>query len=346
MEVSITTDRVKSKLKHPYNLAIGAVYEFDSIITIIKNEDRMVWGEATPLHGYSWETADSIWETVNRCRDEAGGDPEKLKQAAEESSSRAPFAAASMISAVEKFRNIPFYWQFEDVEIPLAGIVNGETEEEIEKEVKALATDGYGTLKAKLLGDVIGDIDRIKKIQELTGRDTKLRLDANQSYDIGRVERLFKEIDVGRLELLEQPFERNAWKAVKALSGWSPVPIMLDESIWNADDIEKAAEAGAGFVKLKLMKHTSISNTIDLAKKARELGLKVILGNGVQTDLGCADECFIYKAAGLEYAGEMNGFLKLDNTLLSSDIYLKNGKALLNLNKVLTGTKNIKRIKS
>jgi muconate cycloisomerase len=159
------------------------------------------------------------------------------------------------------------------------------------------------------------------------------------------VKKLFKEIRPDNIELLEQPFKRNAWQAVESLAKWSPVPIMLDESIWIADDIKKASECRAGFVKLKLMKHGGIRNTVKLAKLAQGLGLKVILGNGVQTDLGCLDECYAYKFANLKLAGEMNGFLKLKHPLLSSGIYQKNGIVIADLKKVVGNTEepNIKK---
>jgi len=341
MDGEMTFYPVRSELSRPYHLAIGTVDEFDSIITVINDENRIVWGEATPLPGYSWETSGSIQETVNRCFEESGNNWDGLKKHAEALMSRSPFAATSILSAVEKFLNIPLFEEFKNVEVPLAGIVSAETDDESAKAVKGLMESGYKTLKVKLLGDIESDIDRIKKIQGSIDQDIKLRLDANQSYDIERVKRLFKEINLESIELLEQPFERDAWQSVRSLSQWGPVPVMLDESIWSSSDIKKAAEAGAKFVKLKLMKHGGILNTVNLAKEAQRLGLEVILGNGVQTDLGCIDECYIYMKAGLKYAGEMNGFLKMNEPLLSSGICAREGRAMVDLKRVLTETKNI-----
>ena len=73
----------------------------------------------------------------------------------------------------------------------------------------------------------------------------------------------------------------------------SQVPIVLDESIYNEADIVRAARIGAYGVKLKLMKNFGIAETLSLARQARHLGLIVVFGNGVATDIGNLGEYLV-----------------------------------------------------
>src|SRR5688572_11780703 len=91
---------------------------------------------------------------------------------------------------------------------------------------------------------------------------------------------------------------------------------MLDESIRDGGHVLKAAGC-ADFIKLKLAKNGSPSHLLELIRQAREIGLQVILGNGVQGMIGCWLEAQVQALAGLEHAGEMNGYRKLQKNALA-----------------------------
>ncbi len=333
---------LKLPLLHPYSLSFKTIEEYDSFIFLIKTKDDTYWGESTALYGYSWETAESIWETIVNCINQSQNDLQKLKIQVENLVSIRPFASSAVLTAIEKYYNLTNYRNFSfEKGIPLVGTIRGNSSNELISVANELAGSGYKVLKVKLSKDVDNDIRKIKIIQNELNSDIKLRLDANQSYSSKMVEYLFSKIRLENIELLEQPFERGAYHLVESLVKWSPIPIMLDESIWTFKDIEKAKECGADYVKLKVVKHGSIINTLTLAEKAGKLGLKVILGNGVQSDFGCIDECYAYKLANLKEAGEMNGFLKLKTSLLPSSIFFKDGIVSVNVNNVEKEAKNV-----
>jgi hypothetical protein len=56
------------------------------------------------------------------------------------------------------------------------------------------------------------------------------------------------------IELFEQPFKEGNWEDMKRLAKISPIPLMLDESIYDMNDIEKVIQLEcADYIKLKLM---------------------------------------------------------------------------------------------
>lgn len=334
MSVKLSVRWLKLPLKYPYRLSFGTVNEYNSIVVTISSNGAIFWGEATALPGYSWESADSIWQTVVSCI-EHSGDLDGVRVRAVALLPKYPFAATAVLTAVEKFCGLvnPDFPDGTD-RFPLTGIVAGDSPEELASCAEVLLKEGYRVLKVKLLRSEKKDVERLKAIQKTVGSKARLRLDANQSYNYKMVEYLIENITLDNIELLEQPFEKDAWHLVESFKRQYSVPIMLDESIWTLEDIRRASECGVDFVKLKLMKHGSIMNTLKLAALSHELGLKVILGNGVQTDLGCIDECYVYKSANLKHHGEMNGFLKIKKSLSPSGISFKDGAAEVTHRKV------------
>ena len=87
---------------------------------------------------------------------------------------------------------------------------------------------------------------------------------------------------------------------------------MLDESIVTDQDIYKAKSIGIEFIKLKLFKQGGIKEVVQQAQLCKLLGIKVVLGNGVATNLSNQIENHIYSSNPIFYgASEANGFLKI-----------------------------------
>ena len=109
------------------------------------------------------------------------------------------------------------------------------------------------------------------------------------------------------------------------MSRVSPVPMMLDESIYGLADIEKAATLkAASYIKLKLMKLLTLEGLAKALERIKELGMKPVLGNGVACDPGCWMEACI-AARYIDNAGEMNGFLKARSPLLKGGLEFLGG---------------------
>ena len=118
-----------------------------------------------------------------------------------------------------------------------------------------LLAEGFGTLKIKVGFDAGEDARRVKRIQKAVAGRCRLRIDANQGYDREQGRAFAAALDPEGIELFEQPCAAGDWDAARAVADVSPVPMMLDESIYGMDDIERAARLEAArFIKLKLMK--------------------------------------------------------------------------------------------
>ena len=126
-------------------------------------------------------------------------------------------------------------------------------------------------------------------------------------------------VDLARFLWLEQPLDRADWNGAQYLCGRAPVPIVLDECIYDEADVVRAKAIGARGVKLKLMKHFGMKETARLAHHARNLGLAVLFGNGVATDIGNLAEFLMLASSPDTFTQpcESSGFNKLKDHMLA-----------------------------
>ena len=127
------------------------------------------------------------------------------------------------------------------------------------------------------------------------------------------------------IELFEQPCDKADWAANAAVAAVSTVPVMLDESIYGVDEIERAAKVpGVGFVKLKLKKLGSLARLEPALQRIRTLGMQPVLGDGTATDISCWMEAGVARTT-IRNAGENNGFLKLTHQLFVEPLPFEHG---------------------
>ena len=310
--VGVRADWIRLPLRRPYVVTYDAIEHFDIFLTSMRFADGTVaYGEACPVPGYSSDTAQSLWKGIRTLlpslRDtERGAFVDRVAHYLADQ----PFLVAALITPLE-WPRVTRTLQA-DAEVPLIGTILGDTPDAMERDVHELLTAGYRTLKMKVGWDVDKDLRKVATVQEAvraTGIRPFLRIDANQGYSLEQARAFLSALDPEFVQLFEQPVGDD-WNAIARLSH-PDVPIMLDESIVDLDAIRRAAELpGVGFVKFKLMKSGSFAHLYEEIALARELGLNVVLGNGVAGDIGCLGEAIVSAQLGLEHAGEMNGFLK------------------------------------
>jgi O-succinylbenzoate synthase len=182
---------------------------------------------------------------------------------------------------------------------------------EIAERVALLAGQGHEVIKV----NITRDVDDTRAIVRETIRaghqcDVRFRYDARGNLDLAGAAALVRWLDDATTELLEQPFPVAAWRQMAALYESCPIPLMLDESIVDAGHVFLAAGC-ADYIKLTLARSGSPSRLLELIRQAREIGLKIILGNGIQGVIGCWLEGQVQLTAGLDTPGEMSALREL-----------------------------------
>jgi len=139
-------------------------------------------------------------------------------------------------------------------------------------------------LKLKLTGELDIDIARVRAVRAARP-GAWIGVDANQGYRIDALNSLIPVLVEANVSLLEQPLARGR---EADLQGYvSPVPIAADESVLGLADVPGLV-GRFNVVNIKLDKCGGLTEALAMARQARELGLKVMVGNMVGTSLAMA----------------------------------------------------------
>jgi L-alanine-DL-glutamate epimerase-like enolase superfamily enzyme len=162
-------------------------------------------------------------------------------------------------------------------------------------------------IKVKLGRD--SDKDLIKTIRSVT--DRPLFVDANQGWtDLQQSLDLTHWLHEQGVLLIEQPMlktdiDSNAW-----LTERSPIPIIGDEAVQRLPDVEKAKGVYHG-INIKLMKSAGMYEAHQMILKARELGLKLMIG--CMSETSCATLAGIALSPQCDWADLDGPFLTSNN---------------------------------
>jgi L-alanine-DL-glutamate epimerase-like enolase superfamily enzyme len=240
-----------------------------------------------------------------------------------------PFTATAFGTALEMLGGSELLRLPEVARVPLVGLLQAKNEDAMHAEVKQLLEAGYRTLKVKVGFDVVRDTEMLRSVQRVVQGRARIRIDANQGYSAEQGMAFARALDPAGIELFEQPCAAGDWEAHLAVARVSPVPMMLDESIYGLADIEKAAALkAAAYIKVKLMKLVTLDALVQAIGRIKALGMQAVLGNGVACDPGCWMEACI-AARHIDNAGEMNGFLKARAPLFRDPLKFRDGAIVL-----------------
>jgi L-alanine-DL-glutamate epimerase-like enolase superfamily enzyme len=327
----IVVRRLEIPLAQPYRLAFGTVERFDTLVVeCVARDGRSGLGEATLLTGYTGETIDESWSAMRELAGELVAlEPAAARRRLEVVARRRPFAATAFGTALEMLEESPHLRIERETAVALLALLGASGEQAMQLELERLLAEGFGTIKLKVGFDVARDLEHVATAQRLARGRVRIRIDANQGYNAAQGIAFVRGLDPAGIELFEQPCAAGDWDAHLAVARAARVPVMLDESIYGIDDIERAARLGAAsYLKLKLMKLGTLEALVGAIERVRALGMRPVLGNGVACDLGCWMEACV-AARHIDNAGEMNGFLKARERLLRQPLQMRRGALVL-----------------
>jgi len=139
--------------------------------------------------------------------------------------------------------------------------------------------------------------------------DAIFRVDANCGWTVDQVLDWEDElIDLG-VEFIEQPLKVEDVKGSRTLFEKSKIPIIADESCLTIDDVGACHDQFHG-INIKLMKCGGMTPALQMIKKARELGMKVMMGCMTESSVGIS--AIGQFAAALDYI-DLDGAMLIKN---------------------------------
>tara|TARA_R110000796_G_scaffold35017_3_gene90083 strand:- start:50923 stop:51933 length:1011 start_codon:yes stop_codon:yes gene_type:complete len=151
----------------------------------------------------------------------------------------------------------------------------------IEKMVEKMQETPWPIYKIKLGTD--DDVTIVKELRKHS--DAIFRIDANCAWSAQETIHnapLLKDLGV---EFLEQPLKADDWKGMEEVMHKSILPVIADESCIVESDVEKCGLHYSG-INIKLTKCGGLTPALRMIKKAKEMGLKVMVGCMTESTVG------------------------------------------------------------
>jgi len=183
-------------------------------------------------------------------------------------------------------------------------------------------SQGFKSLKLKCGINPDEDIDTVLAVRAAVGPDIKIRLDANEGYNIDDSIRVVNILEGqgADLELLEQPTKALYLYALKEVTGKCNVPIVADETaLTMRASLKLIRMEVADIVNIKLMKTGGITNAMKVNTFAELADIPVMIG--------CMNESMGAMAGGVHFACALSNvkYADLDSILDIERDYVKGG---------------------
>ncbi len=316
------------ELKYPFTIARFSRTSTPLILLEINYEGFTGYGEASmvPYLGESVQTASYFLSKVDSSQIKYPFNyAEILFYLDEIQSGNSNIKAAIDIALHDlqgKIENQPCYSLFrsDPLNMPATSLTIGiDTPEIVIQKVKE--SEDCKIIKVKLGRD--NDKELINTIRSVS--DKPLYVDANQGWaDKHQGLDMVHWLHEQGVILIEQPMSKDDLDSNAWITENSPVPIIGDEAVQRYADVEKAKGVYRG-INVKLMKSAGMYESYRMIIKAKELGLKVLIG--CMSETSCATLAGAALAPLCDWADLDGPFLTRNNPYQNPEF--ENGKWVL-----------------
>ena len=308
------------ELKRPFSIAKFSRNSTPIVLLKLEHESFVSYGEASmvPYMGENHDSALAYLKKVDFNRFIYPFNFTEIAAYLDDLEKGNPAIKAAIDIALHdlkgKIENQPCHKMFKALpeSMPVTSYTIGIDKPAVLKE-KVLEAKGFKVLKIKLGRD--NDKEIIETIRSIT--NVPLYVDANQGWnDRNKAIDLIYWLHNQGVVLIEQPMDKsnpegNAW-----LTQRSPIPVLADEALQGLSDLDKLNGVYHG-INVKLMKCAGMYQTYQIITKAKNMGMKVLIG--------CMSETSCATLAGAALAPLCN-WSDLDGPWLTKNNPFKNPK--------------------
>jgi L-alanine-DL-glutamate epimerase-like enolase superfamily enzyme len=275
----------KFALKEPFHITGHTMVDTDVVTVTLEKGGHIGRGEASGVYYRKDDDAAGVLKQIEavRARIEAGIGRESLQRLLPTGGARNAVDCA-LWDLEAKLTGRPA-WQIAELDSPRS-LLTTFTVGAGKPDKMASAARAYADAKAiklKLTGESV-DADRVRAVRAARP-DVWLGVDANQGFTRVFLETLMPVLVEARVELIEQPFKIGQEAQLDGFK--SPIPVAADESAQGLADV-RGLVGRFNVVNIKLDKCGGLTEALAMARKARRLGLDVMVGNMVGTSLAMA----------------------------------------------------------
>ncbi|MGL4208936.1 MAG: mandelate racemase/muconate lactonizing enzyme family protein [Candidatus Adiutrix sp.] len=122
-------------------------------------------------------------------------------------------------------------------EVNYFGFVQGDTAQELANSAKQLQSQGFSVIYMKIGRGEKSDLANTQAVREAIGPNVKLRLDANEAWNIFTAKNMIKKLAEFDIEFIEQPCDCRNLSALKQIKEASDVPIAIDQGAYSLEEV-------------------------------------------------------------------------------------------------------------
>lgn len=282
----LTWEAITLQLHRPFHLSYGVSETRQGFWLRLAGDAG--WGEGTIPSYYHIGEADMIalWQAAAWSTNPFPDDPDEITAwVGEEGPAPARCALdLALHDRIARRRNVPLYRLLglpRPPAMPTSFTISIAPPEEMAR--AAAQIPDYPIIKLKLGSD--DDVARVAAVRAARP-DARLYVDANAGWSPEDAVRRVQALEPYGLEMVEQPVAQHDVAGLGYVQAHTNVPIVADESVQTLADVEQLAAAGVQGINLKLMKVGGLALCLQMLRRGRELGLRVMLGCMVETSLG------------------------------------------------------------
>ncbi|MFP3596309.1 enolase C-terminal domain-like protein [Chryseobacterium sp. SIMBA_029] len=185
----------------------------------------------------------------------------------------------------------------------------------IDEQIRKIEKSSWNRFKVKCKGLNMNDIEKLLPLQK------KIALDSNASFTVDDCLKLQEYTHANQFSYLEQPMPVGHYQMLKkdSFANW-----MADEDCQNINSLEALIPYYKS-INIKLMKCGGLTPALEMIKKGRELGYKIMIGCMTESTVGISAACIL---AGLADYSDLDGAELIANDYARGN-FVDKGKIML-----------------
>jgi L-alanine-DL-glutamate epimerase-like enolase superfamily enzyme len=273
-------------LKRAFTIARGSMEVYRALVVELRQDGRRGFGETgeSTYYGASLSRLTSVLEQLRpRLEAKRLGEPQRLWEELDAKLSTCRFAQCALDVAAHdlwgKLQEKPVWelWGLSLENLPPSDYTIGISPMDVR--LRELADfPGWPVYKIKL--GRADDLDVVRRLRLQT--DAPFRVDANAAWGVEETVQNSRVLAQLGVEFIEQPLPPDDWEGMRAVYRRSALPLVADESCRVESDVDRCQGCFHG-INIKLVKCGGLTPARRMIARARQLGLKVMVGCMVES---------------------------------------------------------------
>lgn len=327
--INITYHISKLPLKEPFTTALRSVDTIDEIIVRIETTEDHGIGSAPATLAVTGDTLDSIAldiensvipAFINHTLDNYHQTFAKLSHLDICHSAQAAVdIALHDIFAKKEQKPLYDYLGGAPRNLQTLYTISINTPDKMLLQAEKTLDEGFNKLKIKLDSNLEENLKRVKRIATQLP-PAELYLDINQAFTFIQAKAFITTLHDSAIVLLEQPLKADDFEGMKALTLFSDIPILADETVFTYADALRAIKEGAcDYINIKLMKCGGIYEARKILDLCQKHDIKCMMGSMLESGIS------VTAALHLAYAYKNVLFADLDGPTLAKKSIINGG---------------------